>query len=178
MKEPVNQWVNKLLDSRPGTNMVKGTEIWVFIILSIKKKPCEACQEERVKGKLGWIQNAGSRMWLYSKGSSFWRGRVLGPDLYFRCAFSPNSIRPSLLASKYEYGCEWLNPYQNFNMWNSSKPFLLMKQTCKKSFEVLTILSDFFIQSKGVLMSLGINQQRQVNFEAQYTRELKCKERE
>lgn len=53
-----------------------------------------------------------------------------------------------------------------------------MKQTCKKSFEALTILSDFFIQSKGVIMSLGVNQQRQVNFEAQYTRELKCKERE
>lgn len=69
MKEPINKWVKKLFDSRPGANMVKGTEIWVFITLSINKKPCEAYQEEEVNGKLGKIQNAGSRAWLYSKGS-------------------------------------------------------------------------------------------------------------
>lgn len=127
MKEPINDWMNKLCDSRARTNMIKGTEIWECIFLSINKKFCEMYEEERE-----WMGSwAGSRMPRSGSGSdfnqmvvghhqSFWREGIQWLDLYFRCAFSHDSIKPPLLALKYEeHKYEWFNPYKNFNMQNS-----------------------------------------------------------
>lgn len=103
MKEPVNGWMNKLFDSRPRTNMVKGSEIWVL-------RSSVRCIRRR-----GWMGSwVGCRMQVQGYDfsqkvvghhHSSWRGRVPWPDLYFRCAVSHNSLRP-YFASKYEHKCE------------------------------------------------------------------------
>ena len=69
MKEPINEWTNKLYNSRTRTNMVKGTETWEAFALSMDKKFCDRYQEERMTGELCWTMPC-SEVWLYSKGSS------------------------------------------------------------------------------------------------------------
>lgn len=117
MKEPINGWMNKLLDFRPRTNMVKGSEIWVLIRSSVRCIRGREWMGSWVGCRMQVLEYAFSQK-VGGHHQSSWRGRVSGLDLYFRCAFSHNSLR-LFFASKYEHKCEWLNAYKNSNMWKS-----------------------------------------------------------